>query len=269
MSKIKKRGRKPKHTVEVLKTMVWVEYAKQQADKGTTSVEVYIRGRPLQPLEKISKWYRYKNGINTPIPEYISQVESVIPGSKAIFEHVLWDVLFTFERSQDEINGLIQKLQPKVKNLLINDLNKNPVKRKRFNESTVKMLIDLGTVDCLVVAVLMVQESIFLGSEKLRELALELYLGLTEKIAQNPLFFKIHPELFNYMDMSFKHYIFLVPNIRLDTVIFWQFYRDNFWSEELKKKSQILEQTKKVAPKIKITPKTQIESLDGNSYFDS
>ncbi|RZG43272.1 hypothetical protein [Acinetobacter wuhouensis] len=264
----KKRGRKQKHIVNILKTRVWIEYLLQLTELSVDQLEMQIAILENQSIDKAYRLRRYVNGDHIPEIAYINKIEGFYPGSKAIFEHLLWVVLLTFERNQDEINDLIQKLQPEVKKLLISDLNEESVERKYFNESTVKMLIDLGTIDCFVVAVLMIQESIFLGSEKLRELALELYLGLTEKIAQNPLFFKIHPELFNYMDMSFKHYIFIAPNIRLSAVIFWQAYRDNFWANDTKKSSEILEQSKKYVLPKEITPKTRVESLDGNSYFD-
>ncbi|WP_423854036.1 hypothetical protein [Acinetobacter guillouiae] len=264
----KKRGRKQKHIVNILKTRVWVEYLIQLTKLSVDQLEMQIGVLENQSIDKAYRLRRYVNGEHIPELAYINKIEGFYPGSKAIFEHLLWEVLLTFERSQDEINGLIHKLQPEVKNLLISDLNEEQFKRKYFNESTVKMLIDLGTIDCLVVAILMVQESIFLGSEKLRELALELYLGLTEKTAQNPLFFKIHPELFNYMDMSFKHYIFIAPNIRFSAVIFWQAYRNKFWAEDIMKSSEILEQSKKIVFPNEITPKTRVEPLDGSSYFD-
>lgn len=253
----KKRGRKQKHIVNILKTRVWIEYLTQLTKLSVDQLEMQIAILENQTIDKAYRLRRYVNGDHIPEIAYINKIEKFYPGSKAIFEHILWDVLFTFERNQDEINDLIQKLQPEVKNLLINDLIEESVKRRYFNESTVEMLIDLGTVDCLVVAVLMVQESIFLGSEKLRELALELYLGLTEKIAQNPLLSKIHPELFNYIDTSFKHYIFIAPNIRLSALIFWQAYRDKFWTEDSMKNSEILEQSNK-----KFTQKRLLQKLD-------
>lgn len=268
MIEVRKKGRKPKHLIEVLRTIVWVEYAKQQTNKKAFSVETMVRGKSTQPLEKLNRWNRYENGKHTPRTEYLDKVDFVIPGSKAVFKHVLWDVLSSFNRTQDEINDLIQRLEPEVKFQLISRLKVEPIKRKPFNEYVVESLTRIGSIDCLVVAILMIQESIFLGSEKLRELALELYAGLTEKIAQNPLFFSIHPELFDYIDKTFKHYIFLAPNIRLTAVIFWQSYRDNLWSEEMKQKSEILEASKRVTPNKETSPKTRIESSEMPSYFD-
>lgn len=268
MIEVRKKGRKPKHLTEVLRTIVWVEYAKQQANRKAFSVETLVRGKPTQPLEKLNRWNRYENGKHTPKAEYLDEVESVIPGSRVIFDHVLWDVLSSFNRTQDEINDLIQRLEPEVKFQLMSRLKVEPIKRKPFNEYAVESLTRIGSIDCLVVAILMIQESIYLGSEKLRELALELYVGLTEKIAQDSLFFNIHPELFDYIDKTFKHYIFLAPNIRLSAVIFWRSYRDNLWSEEMKQKSEALEASKKVAPSKEISPKTRVESSDTPSYFD-
>lgn len=269
MTEISRKGRKPKHLIDVLRTKVWVEYAKQKIDKKAYSVETMVRGKPTQPLEKLNRWNRYENGKHTPKDEYLNKVDLVIPGSKAIFEHILWEVLCSFDRTQNEINDLIQKLEPEVKFSLISALRVEPVKRRPFNDNTVEKLVNRGSIDCLVVAILMIQESIFLGSEKLRELALELYAGLTEKIAMNPLFFNVHPELFSYIDSTFKHYVFLAPNIRLTAVIRWQFYRDSFWSEELRNKSQVLEQSKIQYSHSMASPKNRIEILDGSSYFDT
>lgn len=85
---------------------------------------------------------------------------------------------------------------------------------------------------------------------------------------RNPLFFGIHPELFSYIESTFKHYIFLAPNLRLSAVIFWQSYRDNFWSEEIKLKSQKLEAGREGKfPKVSL--KTKVESSEGTSYFDT
>ena len=267
MIEVRKKGRKPKHLTEVLRTIVWVEYAKQQANRKAFSVETLVRGKPTQPLEKLNRWNRYENGKHTPKAEYLDEVESVIPGSRVIFDHVS-DFQFYVENYKDEINDLIQRLEPEVKFQLMSRLKVEPIKRKPFNEYAVESLTRIGSIDCLVVAILMIQESIYLGSEKRRELALELYVGLTEKIAQDSLFFNIHPELFDYIDKTFKHYIFLAPNIRLSAVIFWRSYRDNLWSEEMKQKSEALEASRKVAPSNEISPKTRLESLDTPSYFD-
>lgn len=263
-----KRGRKPKHLVNILKTKVWVEYLIQTAKMGVDSLEIHIGVLTNETIDKPYRLRRYKNQGNMPESEYVNKIESLYPGSKAIFEHVLWDVLSSSNLTQFEINDLIQKLEPEVKFLLISTLKVEPVKRRPFNEDTVENLINRGSLDCLVVAILMMQESIFLGSEKLRELALELYAGLTEKVAMNPLFFGVHPELFSYIESTFKHYIFLAPNIRLSAIIFWQSYRDNFWSEEIKLKSQKLEEERKGKFQ-KVSLKTRVESPDCTSYFDT
>ncbi|HDU8433421.1 hypothetical protein [Acinetobacter baumannii] len=268
MNEKKKRGRKSKNPVNIYKTKVWVEYLTQTAKMNVNSLEKLIGEFINETIDKPYRLRRYQNGSHSPELEYIDLIEKIYPGSKAIFEHVLWEVLSSFNYNQDEINDLIQKLEPRVKFELISRVEVNPIKRKPFNEYTVESLTKIGSIDCLVVAILMIQESIFLGSEKLRELALELYAGLTEKIAQNPLFFNIHPELFDYIDKNFKHHIFLAPNIRLSAVIFWQSYRDNLWSGEMKQKSEILEASKSVTPNKETSPKTRIESSEMPSYFD-
>jgi len=268
MNEKKKRGRKSKNPVNIYKTKVWVEYLTQTAKVNVNSLEKLIGKFIEDPIDKPYRLRRYQNGSHSPELEYIDLIERIYPGSKAIFEHVLWEVLSSFNYNQDEINVLIQRLEPRVKFELISRVEVNPIKRKPFNEYTVESLTKIGSIDCLVVAILMIQESIFLGSEKLRELALELYAGLTEKIAQNSLFFNIHPELFDYIDKKFKHYIFLAPNIRLSAVIFWQSYRDNLWSEEMKQKSEILEASKKVIANKETSLKTRIETSEMPTYFD-
>ncbi|MDH1690331.1 hypothetical protein [Acinetobacter junii] len=268
MNEKKKRGRKSKHPINIYKTKVWVEYLTQTAKMNVDSLEKLIGEFRQEPIDKPYRLRRYQSGSHSPELEYIDLIEGIYPGSKAIFDHVLWDLLSSFNRSQDEINDIIQRLEPEVKFQLISRLRVEPIKRKPFNEYAVESLTRIGSIDCLVVAILMIQESIYLGSEKLRELALELYVGLTEKIAQDSLFFNIHPELFDYIDKTFKHYIFLAPNIRLSAVIFWRSYRDNLWSEEMKQKSEALEISKKVAPSKEISPKTRVESSDTLSYFD-
>lgn len=247
---------------------MWVEYLTQTTKMNVNSLEKLIGEFINEPIEKPYRLRRYQVGSHIPEHEYIDLIERIYPGSKAVFEHILWEVLSSFNHNQDEINDLIQRLEPEVKFQLISRLKVEPIKRKPFNEHVVESLTRIGSIDCLVVAILMIQESIFLGSEKLRELALELYAGLTEKIAQNPLFFSIHPELFDCIDKTFKHYIFLAPNIRLTAVIFWQSYRDNLWSEEMKQKSEILEASKRVTPNKETSPKTRIESSEMPSYFD-
>lgn len=264
----KKRGRKTRHPIESLRTKVWVEYVKQSANKTALSVEVMVRGEPLQPLEKLYRWNRYENGLHSPRQEYIEYIDQIFPGSRNVYELILWEILLSESLTQQQVNEFICKLKPEVKFLLMSALKTEFIKRRPFDERVVEILIERGEIDCLVVALLMLHESVALCSEELRNLALALYAGLTEKIALDPLFFKIHPELFSYIDKTFHHYVFVAPNIRLNAVIFWQTYRKNLWPEALRLESERLEERNINTRKSEISPKTRIESLDGTSYFD-
>ncbi|MDC5248667.1 hypothetical protein OHW55_18465, partial [Acinetobacter baumannii] len=116
---------------------MWVEYLTQTAKMNVNSLEKLIGEFINETIDKPYRLRRYQNGSHSPELEYIDLIERIYPGSKAIFEHVLWEVLSSFNYNQDEINDLIQKLEPRVKFELISRVEVNPIKRKPFNEYTV------------------------------------------------------------------------------------------------------------------------------------
>lgn len=269
MTEPKKRGRKPRHPIESLKTRVWVEYIKQSVDASTYSVELILRDKPIEPLEKLYRWDKYQNGLHSPKPEYVDFVNQKFSGSKDIYDHVLWDILVQDSLSYEKIDQYIGLMKPEIYFSLVRAVENFGLKRRPFNDEIVEVLINRGEVDCLVVAILMLHESIHLCSPDLRQLALNLYFGLTPKIAAHPLYFKVHPDLFDFIDSTFKHHVFLAPNIRLDMVVFWRAFRDNYWPNDLKVASQHLEEEKSSSKNRVGSSKTRIESLDGKSYYDT
>lgn len=55
-----KRGRKPKHLVNILKTKVWVEYLIQTAKMGVDSLEIHIGVLTNEIIDKPYRLRRYK-----------------------------------------------------------------------------------------------------------------------------------------------------------------------------------------------------------------
>lgn len=242
------RGRPKKSVIDLLRVKVWFNSV-QIASGGFTAYALEHQFNPTSihkshgEFSRSGIWEKYKRGDSVPRQSILERVESIYPGTARMLDHPLWTVLKQPLKEQEAINQVLVTLDERVVSLLFERTNKSSnifSKRLPFTESTVDSLIHLGDLDAFTALILSVQESESIGSDKLRQMALSGYFGISEYIAANPLFFEIHPTLFQHIDTLFPHYVFLSANNRMRIVMFWQGYRDKYWPEILKVKSQQL-----------------------------
>lgn len=241
-----RRGRPKKTKVDALRVRTWFEAVRSIS--GLSSA--YAIEKDLHPesfhrdkgwVSRPQRWDHYETGTRVPSRELVAYVESVYPGTAVWLQHPIWKALLPHPRSPEEINDELRSLGGVIHFLLFRpqpDLTQP--ERYPFNEQMVGMLSELGTLDALATAILLIHESVAIASEALRTLALRTYRELQPAIAARQPLFGVHPDLFSYIDLHYPEWIFISPNQRMRTVVFWESYRDSNWPEETARKSREL-----------------------------
>lgn len=77
-----------------------------------------------QEISHSSKWAEYKRGLHAPRRTTISKADIRVPGSAAIFNHVLWEILKQ-DRITPNFSELLSKLKPEIQGLIF-DIHGRP-----------------------------------------------------------------------------------------------------------------------------------------------
>lgn len=160
-----------------------------------------------------------------------NRIEVNTPGTARWVRSPLWTVLDGTSIDTAQITQWMRSLEPEVASRLVTDDLKANRWRERlpFIAETSSKLLEVGSFDALVAAVLLVRESEVIASAELRNLAIALYHGLQPKVARIRELEPFYPELFGTIDGVCKAWVFPHPNQRLDIHIFWEGVRDNVW----------------------------------------
>lgn len=184
------------------------------------------------------KWDAYERGAKVPIDRAgprnaIEQAERQFPGSARWFRSPLWSFLKRDAFDAKQFEDALRTLDPAVVSLLFEAEPPEPgysTRQRPFDENTVSQLVELGSFDSLVAAVLLVGLSEAIASPNLRTLALNAYVELQAPLRNTPLLNDIYPELLTQIDLRCKHWIYLSSNQRMDVVIFWKGVAENLES---------------------------------------
>lgn len=177
-------------------------------------------------------------------PETLAnRIEKNFPGTARWVRSPLWAALDGVGMNADQITQWMRSLEHEVTSLLITDNLKANRWRSRlpFNAQTCSRLLEIGSFDALVTAVLLARESEVIASSELRDLAIVLYHGLQPKVARIRELEPFYPELFRMIDPVCKGWVFPHPNQRLDVHMFWEGVRDSTWDttgEKRKRRSR-------------------------------
>lgn len=253
-----KRGRPKKSPVDSLRVRAWFEAVRSISGLPTA----YAVEKSLHPesfhrergwVSRPMRWDRYKAGDVVPEQELVAYAETVYPGAAEWLHHPLWKALLPHPRTQAEINDEMRTLGGVINfSMFRPQPDYSQPERFPYTEQMVGMLSQLGTIDALAAAILLVHESATISSQPLHILALQTYRELQPAIAAHPFLHRLHPDLFSYIDLQYPEWVFTSPNYRTRTVVFWESYRDKFWPAEEAQKSRDLceKQDEKKAEKI-------------------
>lgn len=239
-----RRGRPPKHPVDLFRTQVWFRAVSLISGKSAYALELEFHpqsvSRGASGIRRPRLWDRYKHGKVVVGEELVARVEQVYPGSAAWFHARCWQAFKPRGRTQDEINTELLQLGEAITSLMFRPETAGRRERLPFNEQTAEALAGSGSLDALAAAMLLVQEAEAIAYEPLRSLALSVYRKLMIVIKDYPPLREIYPILFDLLDSTFPEWIYPQMNLRMRVLVLWQGYRDACWPEAEVQTSRVL-----------------------------
>lgn len=229
-----KRGRPPRHPVDVLRTQLWFHVVKLRS--GLSSA--YTVEKALEPdLVRIAsdgvvrprKWDSYERGSRVPLRKVgsgdaVELAERHVPGTAAWFDNPLWGLL---KRDNSDGWGLQTQLgmlsQP-VKGLLLREDTSiaGRFELAHLTPDHFSELVALASFDALAAVGILARLSEKTASHELRELVIEAYLQLQPVLADTPELSVHYPDVYTYMDRLCKPWIVISPGRRMTAHMFWQ-----------------------------------------------
>jgi hypothetical protein len=176
------------------------------------------------------RWDGYEKGATVPndspgARNAIEQGEAKFPGAARWFRSPLWPYLKGEHFDARAIEDALRTLEPAVASVLFEaeprEHERDP-RQRPFDEQSVQRLLNIGSFDALVAAVLLAGLSEVIASPELRERALQLYVEIQAPLRHMAEMNGIFPELFPLIDSRCKHWVYLSSNQRMDVVIFSQ-----------------------------------------------
>lgn len=235
LSTATRRGRPPKSPVDLFRTQAWFQAVSLIAGKSAYALELEFHpesvSRGASGIRRPRLWDRYRHGKVVVGAALVAKVEAVYPGTADWFHAPLWQAFKPLARTQDAINAELLQLGNAVTELLFKPATEGRRERLPFNQGSADALAELGSLEALAAAILLVQEAEAIASESLRSLALSIYRRLMIAIKDYPPLQAIYPLLFDLLDSTFPEWIFPQLNLRMRVLVLWQGYRDAYWPE--------------------------------------
>jgi hypothetical protein len=225
----RRRGRAPRTPQAALRTKVWMAAVLAAAAKTAGQVEEqfdpqFVRregGRTVRPR----KWDRYAAGKHDPSDELptdpVAVAEAAWPGTAAWYRSPLWRALDPSPTSEQEVSDLLGQLDS-LKGVLFRPSRWNPgvAVPAPIDEELVSLLASHGGLDALAAATLLARKAELIHSPELRDIALAVYRELQVPLLSTPPLSIHGPELFRFIDLTFKEWVYPDPGRRLQVVIF-------------------------------------------------
>lgn len=227
------RGRPPTHPVNRLRTRLWFHIVKLRSGLPSAyAIEMKLDGERVRKrdvdVSRPTKWDFYRDGDKVPDDKpnprnAIEQAEAWFPGTARWFRSAVWPVLRGEKCDRNFVEHALRQLQPEIVEILFESTpreHESQPRQKAFDAENWQRLAALGNFDSLVVAVLFVALSEDIASPELRGSALRLYFELQHKLKAQPELAPFYEELFSWIDIRCKHWVYLSPSQRMDVVIF-------------------------------------------------
>ena len=222
-----KAGRPKRTVIDKLRTMIWFNAVSIRTGNLTAySLErrfdgdkfTKVDGRWIRPR----KWDAWKNGTRTPGQNVIEYIDSQIAETAWWFNHPIWeafdeDAIKTTRRVED----LLLQLKT-IKVALFDEALLSPRKivRKEMSKSLADVLANFGLFDSLAAFLIMAREAEIIASPELREICLNGYRDSIAGLRNIPEIANVASQLFWEIDITFKEWLYLKPNERMEIVVF-------------------------------------------------
>lgn len=240
-------GRPPRTRLEKLRDDVWITGVKLQSGLKTgyaleKAIEPHKIKRAKGHINRPRKWDNYINGTQGPgkikgKPSSVDLAETAFPGTARWHNHPIWQALDDRPMDQYQCETQIKKLDHLVTEILYEDAPGLPGQKilSPFESHVAEWLMRLGNLDGLAAILLLVRYAEAISSGELRKDALACYPSFQKSIPLIPELELHYCELFELIDVRFKHWAFLSNSQRMDITIF----RENR-AEDLRKNGVVL-----------------------------
>lgn len=222
-----KAGRPKRTAIDKLRTMIWFNAVSIRAGNLTAyALEHKFDGDKFTKVDgkwiRPRKWDAWKNGTRTPRRNVIDYIESQVPETVWWFDHPIWQA---FDRdaikTSRQVEDLLLRLNT-IQLMLFDETQLSPRKivRKKMTKSLADGLAHFGLFDSLAAFLIMAREAEIIASPELRELALNGYRDSIAGLRGIPELTDVASQLFWEIDISFKEWLYLKPNERMEIVVF-------------------------------------------------
>lgn len=224
----RKRGRPPTHPVDRLKTRIWFNLVKHKSGLPSAyMIEMFLDGDEIRRkrliVKKARKWDFYRDGLRVPndkrkIRNSVEQAESHFLGTAKWFRSPIWPFLRGERFDQKAIVGALQSLQPEIVEILFYPKSNTSslTRLKPFNETSKSLLVEVGGLDALAAAVLLVFYAEEISSLELRNISLKLYNALQPKLMQMQELVPFIHELFFWVNKACPYWLYLSGTQRVE-----------------------------------------------------
>ena len=223
---MKKRGRRPKHEIDLIKTMVWFNaVSRLMGGLSADALEIHFDSDKPSKVAGTSglhnNWRKWKNGKSVVSLSTVEWIETEVSGSKKWFVHPLWEFLKDpwVLKNTDEIDKLLWSLES-VKYYIFEELHEQSQWVRVFRpfgincKSYVCCLEEIGIIDgqkvcflpnfedldCFTANLAYAVEASFMHNPESKILALNEYHTSKKRISRLSEISNISERLFNYIE---------------------------------------------------------------------
>lgn len=155
-------GGKKRHLTEAFRTVFWFHAVRIASGATSASqMDAWLAARLALSddgrIDRKKKWRSYQYGRHSPSEPQVAAIESLLPGSRALFNHPLWQILRIDLKVQDQLAGLIVLLPPAIYSLVRGNATPDQphlVQLEGWNATRLRRLqrqVSLDSLACLIV----------------------------------------------------------------------------------------------------------------------
>jgi hypothetical protein len=114
----KKLGRPKRRKIEIIKTKCWFYVVQNISGKTANALAKEFSPEQFRVVNKErfkpTQWYKYKKGSVTPSQSLIDRVEDSYPGTKRVFDYILWVLLDLFNPDDELLKEGLGSANPRL-----------------------------------------------------------------------------------------------------------------------------------------------------------
>lgn len=144
----KKLGRPRRRNIESIKTKCWFDAVQSISGKTPNGLSREFSPEQFKVVNdeiiKPTQWYKYKKGSVTPTQNLVNRVEASYPGTKCIFDYILWRLLDSANPDDELLKEGLGSANPRlIKYIGVIPENSNTLNYPLTSDRSLKALSDV------------------------------------------------------------------------------------------------------------------------------